>query len=359
MDELTTCPSCGAEQPADSRFCIKCGADRNVASTPPSGTGHFRPVGSTRKQAVACTLCGDVNDGELFCRACGRARPEAGETRCERCGTVDDGSRFCRTCGAPGGRLIEGGPEPPEQGRRWLVIALAVAALLLAAGAVLAVALGAFSDSKSKPRATAPTTQAEPPPPPEEPPPTTGETTAPAEKPLGALRAIQMSALHAPGADDHCFGPAPRPGKPHVTLRLGGTYRENVSGKPASAAILICGKGGDPSYASGTYRFKKSALGKDTRLGKMTARFGIDESGGQVQAGAQVTLTVTYYDRNVCQSEPAAWEAPGTLSCDLSEVDRPADISRLKIRQVVEGAKAPDVWAGLMSLRVVLLGPSA
>ena len=78
-----------------------------------------------------------------------------------------------------------------------------------------------------------------------------------------------------------------------------------------------------------------------------------------MQAGAQVTLTVTYYDSKVCESEPAAWEAPGTLSCDLSKVDRPADISQLKIRQVVEGAKAPDVWAGLMTPRVVLLGPTS
>lgn len=358
MDELTTCPSCGAEGPAESRFCIQCGAERSVATTAPAGTGHFRPVGSTRGQAVVCTLCGDVNDGELFCRACGRARPQAEATRCERCGTIDDGSRFCRTCGAPGGRLVADGPVSPEVRRRWPVIALAVGALVLAAGGVLAVALGAFSGSKTKPRVATPTTLPEPPPPPTtDEQPTTQETT-PAAK-LGVLRAIAMAPLHAPGADGHCFGPAPRPGKPHVTLRLGGTYRENVSGKPASAPILICGKGGDPSYASGTYLFRKSELGEDTRLGKLTARFGIDESGGQVQAGASVKLTVTYYDRKVCESEPAAWEAPGTLSCDLSTVDRPADMSRLRIRQTVQGAKAPDVWAGLISPRVVLLGPNS
>jgi hypothetical protein len=141
-----------------------------------------------------------------------------------------------------------------------------------------------------------------------------------------------------------------------VTLRLGGSFVENVAGQAPKAALLLCGKGGDPTFASGTYRFRRSALPKGTRLGKLTVRFGIDESGGQVQAGAKVTLSVVYYGRTVCRSAVASWKAPRTLVCDLSRVARAADTSRLQIAQAVQGAKAPDVWAGLMSPRVVLLG---
>lgn len=304
----------------------------------------------TAGQGVVCTLCGDVNDGELFCRACGRARPVDEATRCERCGTPDDGSRFCRTCGAPGGRLFASA-EPPAagNGRRGVMIGLAAVAVAVAVAVVLAIAL---SGSKKHPRATGPATQTGT---------TAGQqktTTSPAVKPFTVRRTIAVAPLHAPDPQNRCFGPAPRAGSPHVTLRLGGVYRENVAGKPLRAAILLCGKGGDPASATGVYRFRRAALGKGTRLGRLTVRFGIDESGGQVQAGAQVALTVVYYGKTVCKSALATWRKPRTLVCDLSPIARPADMSRLQISQAVQGAKAPDVWAGLMSPRVTLLSRS-
>jgi hypothetical protein len=301
-------------------------------------------------QGVVCSLCGDVNDGTLFCRACGRARPVDEALRCERCGTPDDGSRFCRTCGAPGGRLFAGAEPPPAgDGRRRLVIALAAGALAVAAAVAIVIALtGSKSHPHSAP-ATRPVT-------------TAGQgkpATTTAAAALAVLRTIAIAPLHARDPQNRCFGPAPRAGSPHVTLRLGGIYRENVAGKPLRAAILLCGKGGDPAFATGIYRFRRTALGKGTRLGKLTVRFGIDESGGQVQAGAKVGLTVVYYGKTVCKSAFASWRKPRTLVCDLSHIARPADASRLQISQAVQGAKAPDVWAGLMSPRVALLGRSS
>lgn len=229
------------------------------------------------------------------------------------------------------------------------MIPLGAGALVVAVAAVLAIVL---TRGKTHPRATPP-----PPPPPatttKQEPPTTVAPTA-----LAVLRTMAVAPLHARDAQNRCFGPAPRAGSPHVTLRLGGKFLENVAGKPASASILLCGKGGDPSYASGIYRFKRGAFAKGTRLGKLTARYGVDESGGQTQAGAQVTLKVVYYGRTVCTSPPATWKKPLTLACDLSRIARPADTSRLQISQTVQGAKAPDAWAGLMSLRVAVLGRS-
>ena len=218
------------------------------------------------------------------------------------------------------------------------MIALAAAAIAVAVAVAVAIAL---SGSKKHPRATPPATQ---------PGTTAGQqkpATTPVKSGLTVLRTIAVAPLHAPDPQNRCFGPAPRAGSPHVTLRLGGVYRENVAGKPLRAAILLCGKGGDPASATGVYRFRRSALAKGTRLGKLTVRFGIDESGGQVQAGAQVGLTVVYYGKTVCKSALATWRKPRTFVCDLSPIARPADTSRLQISQAVRGAKAPDVWAGL------------
>jgi hypothetical protein len=306
-------------------------------------------VSESPPPAILCTLCGDVNDGTLFCRACGRARPADEALRCERCGTPDDGSQFCRTCGAPGGRLFaDAEPAPASTGdRRRLVIGLAAGALVVLAAVLAFVLTRGGSNPRATPPATLPVTTAEQKPP-----------TTTVAKGLAVLRTVAIAPLHARDAQNRCFGPAPRAGSPHVTLRLGGRFLENVAGKPASAAILLCGKGGDPSFASGVYRFRGSALAKGTRLGKLTARYGIDESGGQVQAAAKVRLKVVYYGRTVCTSAFATWKKPLTLTCDLSRIARPADTSRLQISQAVQGAKAPDVWAGLMSLRVSVLGRS-
>lgn len=61
------CSSCGADLPADARFCIECGADVAVASTGPT-------VQLPRAaDALACRACGAANPVfAVFCVRCGQ-----------------------------------------------------------------------------------------------------------------------------------------------------------------------------------------------------------------------------------------------------------------------------------------------
>jgi DNA-directed RNA polymerase subunit RPC12/RpoP len=87
---MIKCPSCGVNNPEESKFCTGCGADL----TPPAATGEAR-----------CSGCGaEIPADSKFCVVCGR--PVAAETPpapafCTSCGAkLDPGSRFCTACGA-------------------------------------------------------------------------------------------------------------------------------------------------------------------------------------------------------------------------------------------------------------------
>lgn len=73
------CSSCGAEYPAGTNFCAKCG-------------------GKTQPKGKHCTQCGAVlMDGALFCQNCGK---KVVSDTCPQCGSkIAVGSNFCTTCG--------------------------------------------------------------------------------------------------------------------------------------------------------------------------------------------------------------------------------------------------------------------
>jgi membrane protease subunit (stomatin/prohibitin family) len=75
------CPSCGAENPVDNKFCGKCGK-------------HMQP-----KKTVPCPHCGHlVLEENKFCGNCGK--PMITENICQKCGTKNSpGNKFCKECG--------------------------------------------------------------------------------------------------------------------------------------------------------------------------------------------------------------------------------------------------------------------
>jgi predicted amidophosphoribosyltransferase len=84
---MLKCSSCGAENPAESRFCTECGAPLST-----SGDGEAK-----------CTHCGAaLPAGAKFCVACGQpAGGEAGPAQCPACGApLPADSQFCTRCGA-------------------------------------------------------------------------------------------------------------------------------------------------------------------------------------------------------------------------------------------------------------------
>lgn len=79
MAETVDCARCGADNPADARFCIECGAPLTPAT-----------IGPTRRL------------GEMICPNCGSKNPE--------------NARFCGVCGQSlGGEAAPGRPTPAQQ----------------------------------------------------------------------------------------------------------------------------------------------------------------------------------------------------------------------------------------------------
>lgn len=67
------CPSCGADLPADARFCIECGADVGRAAS----TGATVQLPRTPRTAVPCPACGAANpDYAVYCVRCGHRLSE-------------------------------------------------------------------------------------------------------------------------------------------------------------------------------------------------------------------------------------------------------------------------------------------
>lgn len=81
--EVKKCPKCGAEIPAQSRFCLNCGEN----------------VGTAPEDTVVCSGCGKRVPKGKFCIECG-ATLSAGERKCPNCGAdVPAGGKFCLECG--------------------------------------------------------------------------------------------------------------------------------------------------------------------------------------------------------------------------------------------------------------------
>lgn len=64
-----TCPSCGAAQPDDARFCIECGAELAARAN----TGATTTLPRDGERAVVCRACGAASpEAAAFCVRCGR-----------------------------------------------------------------------------------------------------------------------------------------------------------------------------------------------------------------------------------------------------------------------------------------------
>lgn len=64
-----TCPSCGAAQPGDARFCIECGAELAAQAN----TGATTALPRQGERAVVCRACGAASpEGAAYCIRCGR-----------------------------------------------------------------------------------------------------------------------------------------------------------------------------------------------------------------------------------------------------------------------------------------------
>jgi membrane protease subunit (stomatin/prohibitin family) len=79
--KVKMCPSCGAENPVENRFCGNCGADVSP------------------KKMVTCSNCGSqVPEDNKFCGNCGK--PMKTENLCPKCGLKNPSeNKFCSNCG--------------------------------------------------------------------------------------------------------------------------------------------------------------------------------------------------------------------------------------------------------------------
>lgn len=60
------CPKCGKDNPSDNRFCDNCGAELNLASSPPA------PMSPSSGSDNECPACKHKNPpGSTFCEDCG------------------------------------------------------------------------------------------------------------------------------------------------------------------------------------------------------------------------------------------------------------------------------------------------
>jgi DNA-directed RNA polymerase subunit M/transcription elongation factor TFIIS len=114
-----TCPSCGAQNPPDRKFCASCGT--NLAARPQQGT-------PPTPQMVTCPSCGTSNPPDRkFCGNCGTnlaakaQKPTAAEapreTVCTQCGTANPpGRKFCGNCGNSllAGTQQQQAPQAPQ-----------------------------------------------------------------------------------------------------------------------------------------------------------------------------------------------------------------------------------------------------
>jgi hypothetical protein len=137
-----------------------------------------------------------------------------------------------------------------------------------------------------------------------------------------------------------------------------------VLGVVHRSGFIQCGDdaNGDPSRASGVYRFSGPALPAGSRLARVTAQAAIDESSSSSQRGSSVTWTVLYDGRPIC-SETVVWSgsrpSPRMLDCNVpsSISSGRFDVRRLRIQQAASPASTGSLWAGLLHPSVVVEVP--
>jgi len=152
-----------------------------------------------------------------------------------------------------------------------------------------------------------------------------------------------------PLGEGRCFGPY-----------SGASLR--VSGVVYRTGFIQCGDDaeGDPSRATGVYRFSGLRLPAGSSLVRITGRPVIDEFSSPSQRGSRVTWTVFYDHTPIC-SAAVTWSGsrptPGRLDCRFpSGVASSSgfDIGRLRIQQNASLASLGTLWAGLFHPTVVV-----
>ncbi len=109
---MAVCPSCGKPAEGDKRFCKHCGADLPApvaAATSPAAASPATATEIAGAPAAAngCPTCGAENKPESrFCKNCAsplgvsQAEPAAKFQICPQCGTANRGGvEFCKSCG--------------------------------------------------------------------------------------------------------------------------------------------------------------------------------------------------------------------------------------------------------------------
>jgi hypothetical protein len=155
-----------------------------------------------------------------------------------------------------------------------------------------------------------------------------------------------------PLGEGRCFGPYTS----RASLR--------VSGVVHRSGFVQCGDdaNGDPSRASGVYRFSSRTFRTGPRIVRLTGQVAIDESSSSSQRGSRVTWTVLYNGTPIC-SETVVWSgsrpSPKELDCRVPMLATAGgfDVGRLEVRQVASLASSGDMWAGLLDPTIVAAVP--
>ena len=151
--------------------------------------------------------------------------------------------------------------------------------------------------------------------------------------------------------EGRCFGPY-----------AGASLR--VSGVVYRSGFIQCGDDadGDPSRASGEYRFSGLSFVAGSRLVRFTAQAVIDEFSSPSQRGTSVTWAAFYDGAPIC-SGAMSWSgprpSPRKLDCRLPSAvaSRGFDARRLRVRQDVSLASSGTFWAGLFHPTIVVEVP--
>ena len=154
-----------------------------------------------------------------------------------------------------------------------------------------------------------------------------------------------------PRGEGRCFGPY-----------AGASLR--VSGVVYRSGFIQCGDDvdGDPSRASGEYRFSGLSLPAGSRLVRFAAQAVIDEFSSPSQRGSSVTWAAFYDGAPIC-SGTVSWRgsraSPRKLDCRLPSAvaSRGVDLRRLRVQQDVSLASSGTFWAGLFHPTIVVEVP--